>query len=343
MKHLRSVIPGILIFSALAAGIWALAFHAEWFKAKGDDDDEAAGEVIPVPTVRLGKITRAGLHRYVEGTGIVEGEPPRADRPAGSSRVASPLAGIVSEVHCGIGSRVEKGDLLFQLDDRIARSEEEKARAALGSARAALEKLKSFPRPEQLKVAEMQVERATQAAELARKKQARLTRLVADQLAAEKTLQEADLDLANALNDQTTAEKQLLLLRSSPTREEVAEAQAKVVEAEKALGGAELQRSLYQIRAPLSGTVVRAKGSPGEAIDLATVLAEIIDLDRLVVEAMVPSPSLASLKEGQDVEVRAGPESSAARSPKTMIRGKVALVGLDVDRKLDSALVRVAL
>jgi membrane fusion protein (multidrug efflux system) len=343
MKLYRSIIPGVLILSALAAGIWVLAFHADWIKAKGDDDDEAAGEVIPIPTVQLGKITRATLHRYVEGTGTVEAEPARADRPAAASRVASPVAGIVFEVHCGVGSRVEKGALLFQLDDRIARSEEEKARAALGSARAGLEKLKSFPRPEQVQVAEMQVDRATQALALAKKKQERLVRLVADQLAAEKTLQEADLDLASAHNDQATAEKQLLLLRSSPTKEELAEARAKVVEAEKAMEGAELQRSLFQVRAPLAGTVVRVKGNAGEAVDLTTVLAEIIDLDRLVVEGMVPGSTLLSLKEGQAVEVRAGSESSADRTPKETLRGKVVLVGLDVDRKLDSALVRVAL
>jgi len=112
MKPLKSVIPGVLIVAALAAGIWVLAFHADWFKAKGDDD-EAEAEVIPIPTVRLGKITKATLHRYVEGTGTVEAEPALATRPAATSRVASPVAGIVSEVHCGPGSRVEQGAVLF--------------------------------------------------------------------------------------------------------------------------------------------------------------------------------------------------------------------------------------
>jgi len=342
MKRSGSVIAGIFLLAALASGIWALAFHSDWFKPKADDD-EAAGEVIPIPTVRLGKITKATLHRYVEGTGTVEAEPAQADRPAATSRVASPVAGILSEVHCSMGLKVEKGAVLFQLDDRVARSEEEKAGAALASARAAVVKLKSIPRPEQIKVAEMQVDRATQTLELARKKQARLARLLADQLAAEKTVQEADLEVASAANDQATAEKQLLLLRSSPTPEELAEAQAKVVEAEKGQEGAALQRSLYRIRAPLAGTVVRTRGNAGEAVDLTTVLAEIVDLDRLVVEGMVPASALGSLKEGQAVDVLLGSESTARKPPPLPLRGKVGLVGLDVDRKLDSALVRVSL
>jgi HlyD family secretion protein len=334
MKLFRSVIPGTLILCALAAGVWALVFHADWFRGKGDDDDEAGPEVIPIPTVRLGKVTRATLHRYVEGTGTVEPESARADRPAASSKVSSPVAGIISDVRCAPGVRVQKGEVLVQLDDRVARSEEEKARAALGSARASLDKLKSFPRPEQIQVAEMQVERSTRALEFSRKKIARLQQLVADQLASEKTLQEAELDLAGARNDLATAEKQLLLLRSSPTKEEVAETQAKVVEAEKALEAAELQRSLYQIRAPLTGSVVRVKGSAGEAVDLTTVLVDIVDLDRLVVEGIVPASSLGTVKAGQGVEVRAGSES---------IRGTVALVGLDIDRKTDAGQVRVTL
>lgn len=334
MKLLRSVIPGILILGALAAGVWALVFHSEWFRAKGDDDDEAAAEVIAIPTVRLGKITRGTLHRYVEGTGTVEAEPAAADRPSASSRVASPVAGILSEVRCTPGMHVEQGDLLLQLDDRTARSEEEKARAALGSARASLDKLKSFPRPEQIKVAEMQVERSAQALEFSKKKLARLQQLVADQLASEKTLQEAELELAGARNDLATAEKQLGLLRSSPTREEVAEAQAKVVEAETALQAAELQRSLYQIRAPLAGTVIRVKGSAGEAVDLTAAAVEIADLDRLVVEGLVPASSLGSLKRGQGVEVRAGGEP---------IHGTVVQVGLDVSQKTDAGQVRVSL
>jgi len=341
MKRLfGSVVPGVLILAALGGGVWALAVHPEWFRAKGDDDDEApGGEVIPMPTVRLGKVTRATFHRYVEGTGTIEAEPARPDRPAASSRVASPVAGILAEVRCAPGQHVTQGEVLFRLDDRLARSEEEKARAALGSARAALDRLKSTPRPEQLQMAEMQVERAARALDFTRKKKARVAQLVSGQLASEKTLEEAELELDGARSDLATAEKQLLLLRSSPTREELAEAQAKVVEAEKALEGSALQRSLQEVRAPLSGTILRTKGAAGEAVDLAAVLAEIADLGRLGVEGVVPAGARGLLREGQEAEVRTG----EGASPAGLVRGTLAFVGSDVDRKNDSVPVRVAL
>src|SRR5258708_28176093 len=63
MKRFGSVTAGMLILAALVAGIWAIALHSDWFKPKADDD-EAAGEVIPIPTVRLRKIPQAHLHPY---------------------------------------------------------------------------------------------------------------------------------------------------------------------------------------------------------------------------------------------------------------------------------------
>ena len=233
--------------------------------------------------------------------------------------------------------------MLFQLDERIAKADEEKAQAALGSARASLVKLKSFPRPDQIRVAEMQAERATRSLAFSKKKQARVTQLVADQLASEKTLQESDLEVAAAGNDLAISEKQLALLRNSPTPEEVAEAQGKVIEAEKALQGAQAQRSLLRIQSPLSGTVLRVRVNAGEAVDLATVLAEVMDLDRLEVEGTIPAAALPSVRAGMEVEVRGSGEASWGKAPATPIRGKVVQVGLDVDRKTDSGSLRISL
>jgi len=341
-KAVRIALGGVIV-AALAAGAWILLGHPEWLKGAADDDEDAA-EVHPEVPVRVGKITRATLRRYVEGSGTVEAEPSRAGAPAAAARVASPLTGVVSEVLCFQGERVEKGAPLFQLDERSAKAEEEKAAAAMGSAQASLDKLKSIPRPEQLKVAEMQMDRARRSVEYSQKKNTRLVQLVADQLASEKTLQEAELELVAAQNDLAVAEKQLLLLRSSPTKEEVAEAQGKVVEAEKALAAAKVQRSLLRIGSPLSGTVVRVRVNPGEAVDLSTVLGEVADLGRLVVEATVPAASLGSVAPGMDAQVRVGAEGSKAAAPRSAaLEGKVIFVGLDIDRKNDSGFVRVSL
>jgi membrane fusion protein (multidrug efflux system) len=343
MKKAIRLVLGLSIVAALAAGLWILIARPEWLKGAAEEDDDAA-EVLPEVPVRLGKITRATMHRYVEGFGTVGTEPPRADAPAAGARIASPLVGLVAEVLCFQGQRVEKGAPLFQLDERSAKAEEEKAAAGVGSAQASLDKLRSYPRPDQIKVAEMQVDRAKQSVEYAQKKNARLAQLATDQLAAQKTLQEAELELVVARNDLAVAEKQLLLLRSTPTKEELAEAQSKVLEAEKGLAAAKVQRSLLRIQAPLAGTVVRIRVNPGEAVDLTTVLAELADLDRLVVEGSVPAAGLRSVAAGMAVELRIGAEEPKSGGPASVaLGGRVAFVGLDIDPKTDSGLVRVSL
>jgi membrane fusion protein (multidrug efflux system) len=329
MKSIRIAI-GLLLLGAFGYGVFVLVLHPEWVKGGADDDDDKA-EVMPVVPVRLGKVARATVRRFVPAFGTVEPAPAEAGFPAAVARVASPVPGVIAQTLTFQGQAVEKGAALFQLDDRAARAEEEKGVAALASQKASLEKLKAFPRPDQVRVAEMQVDRAKKGVEFSAKKKERVVKLLAEQLASEKTLQEADQELLLSENDLAIAERQLAILRASPTPEEVAEAQGKVVEAEKALAGARIQRSLLRIESPLAGTVVRVRVNPGEAVDLTTELAEVVDLGRLVVEGTLPAAELRSVKPGQEVEIDSG------------IRGKVLRAGLEVDRKSDSGLVRVSL
>ena len=48
------------------------------------------------------------------------------------------------------------------------------------------------------------------------------------------------------------------------------------------LQSAEAQLALLRVIAPLSGTVVRVNVKPGQSVDLPTVVAEVMDLNRLV-------------------------------------------------------------
>jgi membrane fusion protein (multidrug efflux system) len=107
-------------------------------------------------------------------------------------------------------------------------------------------------------------------------------------------------------------------------------------EAGQQLAAARTQQALLVVQSPLSGTVTRANVKPGEAVDLNTVLAEVIDLDRLVVSASVPSAELTALKAGQLAEVLDDKSASPVIGPLTYI-------GAQVDAKTGTAPVRVAL
>lgn len=107
-------------------------------------------------------------------------------------------------------------------------------------------------------------------------------------------------------------------------------------EAEQQLAAARAQRALLRVQSPLAGTVTRVNVKPGEAVDLTTVLAEVIDLDRLVVSANVPAAELAALKTGQAADVLADRSAPA-------VTGALAYISPEMDVPTGTARVRVRL
>ena len=356
MKILRLII-GLVLLVAIAAGAWIVFFHSNWIKPAREEESAEPETDVAIHAV---KITRATLHRYTECFGTVGPEQRRngtGDPSASASanaRMASPVAGVVSEVFCAAGQQVEKGAALLQLDDRLARAEEGKAEGALLSAQASLAKLKASIRPEQIAVAEIALSKARQAVEYAQQGDLRQKALAKDQLSSEKQIQESALQLAGAREDETTAEKQLMLLKNSPPPEELAEASAKVAEAERALSAVHLARSLLTINAPISATVVKVNVNPGEPVDAATVIIELVDLNRLEVSAAVPATEMKLLKPGQAAEIRCAapntkgaPESSSPPGAEiyadALFKGTLTGIGFQVDPKTDTVMVRAAL
>ena len=106
-----------IVFVIILLGVAAGVVRLVWFK--GAEPDAAEAPVATEVPVHVGKITRATLRGYVTAYGLVEAEP-QGERPAASARVASSVSGVVTEVNCVEGQRVEKGAPLVQLDSRAA-------------------------------------------------------------------------------------------------------------------------------------------------------------------------------------------------------------------------------
>jgi len=75
----------------------------------------------------------------------------------------------------------------------------------------------------------------------------------------------------------------------------------------KNLQDAEAQLASLQVIAPLSGTVTRLNVKPGAAVDLSTVVAEVMDLNRLAVSTGIPASEAGKLMPGEDVQVLTQP------------------------------------
>ena len=121
------------------------------------------------------------------------------------------------------------------------------------------------------------------------------------------------------------------------------EAEQNLVAARNELANAQTQRALLDVEAPLAGTIIKVNAKPGDAVDLATVLAEIIDLDRLVVSTFVRSADVVRVRIGQPALLTArGSASDAGAPPPDAGRGTVVFIGAAVDGKNDTVPVRVS-
>lgn len=153
------------------------------------------------------------------------------------------------------------------------------------------------------RVADVAAEKARHAVEFAEANATRLSKLIKVEGTSQKLLLEAEQALAAARSE---------------------------------LAAAETQQELLRVKAPLSGTVTRVNVKAGEAVDLTTTLADIVDLDRLVVNASVPSAELAPLGLGQLAEV------IVDRSlPPTI--GSLTYLSPQVDLRTGTAVARVSL
>lgn len=107
-------------------------------------------------------------------------------------------------------------------------------------------------------------------------------------------------------------------------------------EAEQQVAIGKAQLALVHLISPLAGTVARINVQPGQAVDLNTVVAEVVDLNRLVVTTGVPAAEASVLKTGQVAEI------FSDNNDKAIATGSVSFVGPTVDAKTGTVLVRIS-
>jgi membrane fusion protein (multidrug efflux system) len=115
----------------------------------------------------------------------------------------------------------------------------------------------------------------------------------------------------NVIEGQQVTKGDVLMELNSRAVEQEVERQKKLYAQQntslKNLQDAEAQLAMLRVTAPLSGTVVRVNVKPGQAVDLTTVVAELMDLNRLAVSAEIPAAEAVDSKLGNAVEVLATP------------------------------------
>jgi len=123
-----------------------------------------------------------------------------------------------------------------------------------------------------------------------------------------------------------TSEKQML------------EAQQQLDAARQDLAVAQTQSALLSVTAPIAGTVMQVTARSGETVDSGRDLAEVVDLKRLVLVAILPSREAGLVKAGMRADIDTG---ATDVSPAPSGRSTVTYIEPRVDPQTDAVRLRI--
>ena len=239
-------------------------------------------------------VVRENLSSVVSSNGKVEPIVPR------SFRAGFPT--VVEKVYVAEGQQVKRGQLLFALDDKVARAELAQARADLAAEQEALRVARSGGPADQVAKIGADLKKAQARLGQLRRDNESLTKLVAQKAATPQELEENRVALAQAETDVQSLDqmKQASGRRAQTDIERVAllveHAQAQVRDYEEKVSSA-------HGTAPFNGTLYSLPIRPGDFVKEGDLLAEMADLHHVRVRAYIDEPELGQIDANQAVEI----------------------------------------
>ncbi|GAB4114781.1 MAG: efflux RND transporter periplasmic adaptor subunit [Acidobacteriota bacterium] len=239
--------------------------------------------------------------------------------------LGSKVMGRVEWIGVEKGDFVRKGQLLVKLEDREYRAQLEQARASLKLAEERLAELEAGSRPEEIRRAEAELKRAEAERHDAKLELERLRGLLKVGVVSQQQVDtaQARFDIADAAV--RSALHSLELLRLGPREEQIRQARAEVERARAAVQYAETMLDATEIRAPITGTVLRRIAEVGEMITTSfageggakSAVVALADLQDLQVELDIAQTDFNRIS--PDHECRMTPEAYPDREYKCVI------------------------
>lgn len=279
----------------VAVAALCLAFAACGSRAQANKKADPAATTTPqaIDVTTAPAITR-NLPRFIEATGSLA-----ADE---QTDVAPTVGGRVVAVNVDLGSYVQRGQVIVQLDGADARLKVEQSQAALAQAISGVAQaearigIRPGQRFDPTSVAEVRASKA--AYDLAEKNLRRYEQLLESG------------DVARASYDQQRAQRDQLREQYSAALAQANQSYAAVQTARAAADSAKVQVEQAQkgvrdvtIHAPISGYVSERPADLGEFISTSMKVATIVRTNPLRVRIDIPEQSISNIHPGQSVSV----------------------------------------
>lgn len=255
--------------------------------------------------VRIETVKRGNMKDTIELQGRVELE--------NSEKIYAKLEGLINEVNVNEGDEVKAGTKLLQLSVDDLEFAISKAQAAYNASKSQLESLKSSIKPEQVRIAEAQLEQAKAAETTAmqdymnRKDSFEKTKALYDNGAlSEKDLKDAEAAFIAVESGFRNSEQAVIIaqLTLDVLKDGVSKDQIEVLEANVAAAKVQVDELISNkgktnIYAPTSGFVLEKGVENGQAVLPGVFLYEIGDYDSACIRVDVLVDDIYKIKEGQ--------------------------------------------
>lgn len=221
-----------------------------------------------------------------------------ADRVDVSPRVS----GRIIKLGADVGSSVEKGAMLAELESPQLLAIQIAAKAALGVAQADLARINST-RPETIAARKAEVAAADADVTLAQETYNRQAELSRSGNTPQSRVDEATRNLEAAIRKRESAQAAAQLAETGASKEEKALAAAQVKQAEAALNQRDVDVQELHVVAPISGQVTTRVAAIGENFSAGAPLFSLIDLKNVWFTFNLREDLLAGLKIGDTFEI----------------------------------------
>jgi HlyD family secretion protein len=231
--------------------------------------------------------------------------------------VAAEVGGRLVELRVAEGDRVNKGDVIANLDTRDVELQVGRARADRNAADAQVRLLLSGARPEDVRRAEAQVDSASaevasiqaelRAAEIDLQRfEALLTASAGSQKQRDDARARVDVarEREQGARDRVRAAREVVaLLNAGAQREEIEAARARVASIDAQIAVLEKMRTDAVVVAPVSGIVTQTLSDAGEMVAPRVPILVVTDLDHAWANLFVPEPFMPMVALGEAVNL----------------------------------------
>jgi len=287
---IRGIILIMACVIALGAGVVFInQIHSRTTQA------EPVSREIPVPV----QVHRVGVRSFqdeVTGVAFLKAKT--------CSLVSSNASGNIKSILSDMGSRVDKGQPLAQVDPTHYELAVGQARAALDTTRAGLDDLMAWSRPEDVASLKATTAQAKTRLEEAERNYERLRSLFKDKAVSESDFKTVEANYEAALYGYQAAQENLKKAEAGPTPTALNLARSRVRQAQESLTQAMQGLHDTTIRAPIDGTVVMRNVELGQTVAPGMVLFKIVDNTHLVADVDISEKAFGLIHVGMDSELQ---------------------------------------